>query len=446
MACGNGESALSRDSCAPKRDHRPGRAARSGWARKVLLLVLLVFWLAACQQRNAESAAEDVELTDQELREKAEGLAQELIVVDTHIDIPYRLNEGWEDISKRTPGGDFDFPRARAGGLNAAFMAIYIPASFQETGGARKMADQLIDMVEDFERRWPDQCAVARSVDEIRQHAEKGLISMPMGMENGAGIEDDLSLLRHFYDRGIRYITLAHSRPNLISDSSYDTERRWNGLSPFGREVVAEMNRLGMMIDVSHISDEAFDQVMDLSEAPAIASHSSCRTFTPAWERNISDEMIRRLAQNGGAVCISFGSSFLNDDYRRNAPVVRQKFAQFLNETGDGEDSPQALEQLERLRQEHPPAFADVAEAAAHIDHVVQLVGIDHVCLGSDFDGVGDSLPYGLKDVSEYPNLFYELLKLGYSKNEIEKIASTNVFRVWEEVERVSTRLQMPVE
>ncbi|HUG43257.1 MAG TPA: dipeptidase [Acidobacteriota bacterium] len=446
---------MNRKSVAPLRglggrtDQRKGKriAARSGRALKMPLLALLVFWIAACQDRQAESAtAEEFELTDQELREKAERLAHELILVDTHIDIPYRLSEGWEDISRRTPGGDFDFPRARAGGLNAPFMAIYIPTSFQEAGGAREMADQLIDMIEDFETRWPDQCAVARSPDEIRQNAEKGLISLPMGMENGAGIEDDLSLLRHLYDRGIRYITLAHSRSNLISDSSYDTERRWNGLSPFGREAVAEMNRLGMMVDVSHISDEAFYQVLETTEAPAIASHSSCRAFTPGWERNMSDEMIQALARNGGAVCINFGSSFLRDDYRQNSQVVQNKFAQFLNESGLAEDSPQAREHLERLREEHPPAFADVADAAAHIDHVVKLVGIDHVCLGSDFDGVGDSLPYGLKDVSEYPNLFYELLKLDYSENEIEKIASTNVFRVWEEVERVSARLRMSVE
>ena len=391
-----------------------------------VLAVIALAGLLACQQAN--------EAPEVNLEQKAQELARKTLIVDTHIDVPYRLEEKWEDISRRTESGDFDYPRAKAGGLNVPFMSIYIPAEHQKTGDAKQVADGLIEMVEKFATDWPDKFAIATRVDDVKSQFAEGRISLAMGMENGAPIGNDLENLEHFYTRGIRYITLAHSKWNQISDSSYDPERKWNGLSEFGREVVVAMNTLGIMVDVSHITDEAFFQVMELSQAPVIASHSSCRHFTPGWERNMSDEMIQRLAQNGGVIQINFGSSFLRGDYQE----AMDELQAYAEEQGIDLDS----EEGQKLRRERGIDYADVTDVVAHIDHVVQMAGIDHVGLGSDFDGVGDSLPTGLKDVSYYPNLIHELLKKGHSEEDIEKICSGNLLRVWSEVERIAAERQ----
>ncbi len=391
-----------------------------------VLAVIALAGLLACQQAT--------EAPEVNLEQKAQELARKTLIVDTHIDVPYRLEEKWEDISRRTESGDFDYPRAKAGGLNVPFMSIYIPAEHQKTGDAKQVADGLIEMVEKFATDWPDKFAIATRVDDVKSQFAEGRISLAMGMENGAPIGNDLENLEHFYTRGIRYITLAHSKWNQISDSSYDPERKWNGLSEFGREVVVAMNTLGIMVDVSHITDEAFFQVMELSQAPVIASHSSCRHFTPGWERNMSDEMIQRLAQNGGVIQINFGSSFLRGDYQE----AMDELQAYAEEQGIDLDS----EEGQKLRRERGIDYADVTDVVAHIDHVVQMAGIDHVGLGSDFDGVGDSLPTGLKDVSYYPNLIHELLKKGHSEEDIEKICSGNLLRVWSEVERIAAERQ----
>jgi len=371
----------------------------------------------------------------------AARLATEAIIVDTHIDVPYRLHEEMADISQATESGDFDYPRALAGGLDAAFMSIYIPARNQKTGDAKQVAEDLIAMVEGFERDAPDKFAVARSVADVRAHKEAGLISLPMGMENGAPIEE-LDDVRRFAERGIRYITLTHSENNQLCDSSYSEERTWNGLSPFGREVVAEMNRQGVMIDVSHITDDSFWQVMELTTAPVIASHSSCRTFTPGWERNIDDDMIQRVGENGGVVMINFGSAFLREDSQKQSQAFWEAYGGFLKENELPPDSEEGKEFRDNYLAENPRIFAEMADVVAHIDHVVTLAGIDHVGLGSDFDGVGDSLPPGLKDVSGYPNLIAALLEAGYSEEDVVKICGENLLRVWSEVERVAAEQQ----
>ncbi|MCK4338656.1 MAG: dipeptidase [Candidatus Cloacimonetes bacterium] len=377
---------------------------------------------------------------NKKLYEKAQTLSQKFIIVDTHIDIPARLSLEMEDISKGTAKGEFDYPRAKKGGLNAAFMAIYTPAEYEEKGGAKAYADSLIDMVEKFTMDWPDQFAIAKSITDIKAQFPKGLISLPMGMENGTPIERKLENLIHFYNRGIRYITLTHSKSNHICDSSFDKERKWKGLSPFGEEVVVEMNRLGIMIDITHVSDNAFYQVIKLTRAPVIASHSSCRHFTPGWERNMDDDMIQLLAKKGGTIQITFGSSFLDDEYRKRAEKARVEFSRYFKEHNMDRFSEEGEVFIKQYRKEHNWTYADITDVVAHIDHVVQLVGIDHVGLGSDFEGVGDSLPNGLKDVSYYPNLIYELLKKGYSEENIEKICSGNFFRVWSEVEKIPNR------
>ncbi len=377
--------------------------------------------------------------------EEAARLARELVVVDTHIDVPYwmmgkmkALDAPAVDISVETEDGDFDYPRARAGGLDAAFMSIYVPASYQESGGAGEYADGLIDLVERWVETWPEKFAIAASPDEVEALFGSGKIALPLGMENGAPIGDDLGRLDHFRERGIRYITLTHAKNNQICDSSYDEEPTWNGLSPFGREVVAEMNRLGIMIDVSHVSDEAYFQVLALTKAPVIASHSSCRAFTPGFQRNMSDEAIAALTENGGVIQINFGSAFLTERANREAKAVWDAVQGFARDHELDSDDERVREFAEAYRREHPVTLATVADVADHVDHAVELAGIDHVGLGSDFDGVGPTLPVGLEDVSKYPNLLAELLARGYSQEELRKICGGNLLRVWREVERIA--------
>ena len=288
-------------------------------------------------------------------------------------------------------------------------------------------------MVEKIAADSPDKFTVATSVADVHIQFEKGVISLPMGMENGAPIEGDLKNVEYFYNRGIRYITLTHSKNNHICDSSYDTEKKWNGLSPFGKEVVKEMNRVGIMIDVSHITDDTFYQVMEITQAPVIASHSSCRTFTPGFARNMNDEMLKKLSVNGGVIQINFGSSFLDGEIQKKYEEAFAASSKYAEENNLSPSDPKLDEFMSKYKEEHNIGFADITDIVKHIDHV----GI-----GSDFDGVGDSLPTGMKDVSMYPNLIYELLKKGYSREDIVKICSGNVFRVWSEVEATAKRLQ----
>ncbi|HAL57032.1 MAG TPA: peptidase M19 [Bacteroidetes bacterium] len=395
----------------------------------LLLFILSVFFFVSFGQSLS---------SDDHLRLKAGKLAEQIIIVDSHVDVPYRLRNKWEDISRQTSSGNFDYPRAKRGGLNAPFMSIYIPSEYEATGGAKALADTLIGMVEKFAKDWPDKFALARSVADVTSHFRKKRISLCMGMENGSPLEHSLANVKYFFDRGIRYITLTHGKDNHISDSSYDTTRTWRGLSPFGRRVVAEMNRVGIMVDVSHISDNAFSDVMNMTQAPVIASHSSCRHFTPGFERNLSDEMIKRLASNGGVIMINFGSSFLDGEYQKKETQVWM----YLSQNKLRPDQPAALEFIERFRKENPLPRITVAHVVDHIDHVAKLVGVDFVGLGSDFDGVGDSLPEGLKDVSQYPNIIFELLKRGYSENDIRKICGGNLLRVWSKVEQKAGQLQ----
>ncbi len=397
----------------------------------VWLIVGLLF--SSCQNKGSANPEE-------QLRQRAQQLAQQVLIVDTHIDLPYRLWHHPEDVSLRTEKGHFDYPRARQGGLDVAFAAIYIPASYQEKGGGRALADSLIDLVETLVRQHPGKFAMVKSVADVRAQAGNGKILFALGMENGAGIEGKLENLRHFYQRGIRYITLAHSKSNRICDSSYDPDRKWHGLSPFGREVVKEMNRLGIMVDVSHITDEAFYQVMEISQAPVIASHSSCRYFTPGFERNMSDEMIQLLAKRGGVIQISFGSYFVKQEYQAQAEKARKEIAAYLKEHHLSRQDSIGQAYIKKYKAEHPLNYGSVTDLVDHIDHAVKLVGVDHVGLGSDFEGV-TGLPEGIRDVSMYPNIIYHLLKRGYSEEDIRKICGENLLRVWSEVEAVAAKL-----
>lgn len=408
-----------------------------------LVVAISLSALTACQQEESTEkpvkteVVAEVEVAEKPIdySAKAEEISKKYIIADTHIDVPHRLLEKYDDVSQATEGGDFDYPRAVKGGLDAPFMSIYTPADLEEKGGSKEQAEQLIDMVEKMAVDSPDKFALAMSPGDLLRNFRQGLISLPMGMENGSPIEGDLANVEYFFDRGIRYITLAHSLSNHLSDSSYDEARPNDGLSDFGREVVKEMNRLGMMVDVSHLSDKAFYDVLEVSEVPVIASHSSARHFTPGFERNMSDEMIKALAENGGVIFINFGSTFVSQASRDNYDAYKEARQQFMEETGVTAEHESVMEFTKQYRAEKPFEFADLEIVLDHFDHVIKLVGIDYVGIGSDYDGVGDSLPTGLKDVATYPNLIEGLLVRGYSEEEIAKILSGNLLRVWTQVE-----------
>ncbi|WP_438862900.1 dipeptidase [Neptunicella sp.] len=369
--------------------------------------------------------------------EQAIKIARDNIIVDTHIDVPYRINHQWEDVTKATDKGDFDYPRAVHGGLNAPFMSIYIPASYEKSGGGDELADKLIDSVEAIVGRAPDKFALAYSTADVEQAFKEHKIALPMGMENGTPVGGSMDKLRHFYERGIRYITLAHSQSNHIADSSYDLRRQWHGLSPFGKELVVEMNKLGIMVDISHVSDDAFYQAVEISKAPVIASHSSLRHFTPGFERNMDDDMLKALAKNGGVIQINFGSSFVSGITQQWSNLRKAEIKKLGIE--DDKDAREAFD--EKFKSSNPYPYASLDMVLDHIDYVKNLVGIDYVGIGSDFDGVGDSLPRDLKDVSYYPYLIQGLLDRGYSEEDIKKVLNGNLMRVWKKVEKVASEI-----
>ncbi len=378
------------------------------------------------------------------IKEQSEQIAQKYLITDTHIDVPYRLKKGWVDVSVATEGGEFDYPRAMQGGLNLPFMSIYTPASLENENGQAdenyELANQLIDSVEALAARAADKFMLVKSVADAEKAMQSGRIGLAMGLENGSPINNKLENIQFFADRGIRYITLAHGLSNHISDSSYDDNHQWNGLSPFGKQVVAEMNRVGVMIDISHVSDEAFYQVMQLSKTPVIASHSSPRHFTPGWERNMSDDMIVALAKNGGVIQINFGSGFLRQDAREWYEAMDELRTTYLEANGLDEDSDEADQFETDYRIAHPYPYASLDNLVEVFEHVIKLVGAEHVGIGSDFDGVGDSLPENMKDVSYYPALIEELLKLEYSVDTIRGILGGNLMRVWSEVEEYAKK------
>jgi len=380
-------------------------------------------------------------MPDEKLMQVADSLAQAFIIADGHVDLPYRLTVKRFRLTKEFLGipvssteGDFDYVRAKKGGLDAPFMSIYIPTDQQQPGVAKNLADSLIDMVDAIIEEHPDKFAAAGTPDDIIANTKAGKISLPFGMENGAPIENDLSNIKYFYDRGIRYITLTHSKDNQIGDSSGDTTRTWGGLSPFGIEVVKEMNRVGVMVDISHVHDTTFYEVMKLTNVPCIASHSSCRVFAPTVKRDMTDDMIKKMGENGGVIMINFYNAFLDSAVVNQNDRNRKKLKAILDEQKLTFQDSLAKPIITQFEKDNPSLKTDVQMVANHIDHVVKIAGIDHVGIGSDYDGVDGELPTGLEDVSKYPNLIFELLKRGYSPEDIEKICYRNIFRVWNKV------------
>lgn len=405
------------------------------------LLILSAALLFSCTEKKPVDR-----MTDEQLRSYADELAHKYIITDGHVDLPERLKEknfivdsANMSVIISTTEGEFDYSRSKKGGLDAPFMSIYIPSSYQSKPDKGKgLADSLINMVTGIASLLPDKFALANTPAEVEANFEAGKISLPMGMENGAPIGNDLANLKYFYDRGIRYITLTHNFDNQICDSSRDTTHTWNGLSPFGREVVAEMNRLGIMVDISHVDDSTFYQVMKITKAPCIASHSSCRNFAPSIQRDMSDDMIKTLGENDGVMLINFYNVFLDSVVANRDELNRKKLLSLLEEKGIKENDSLAKPIINQFRKENPPLKTDIEMVANHIDHVVKLAGIDHVGFGSDFDGVDGRLPVGLEEPSKYPNLIYTLLKRGYTEEDIAKICYKNVWRVWNKVEQVA--------
>lgn len=376
--------------------------------------------------------------TPADLHRHAVKVAQRAVIVDTHLDVPFRVDRSGEDVTLATPAGNFDYPRAKAGGLDVAFMSIFIPADVDAAGGGGAFADKLIDQVDATVARAPDRFALATCVADVRRNVKAGLISLPLGMENGGPLASGDDAVEHFFERGIRYVTLAHSKSNAFSDSSYDDNERWLGLSEEGRALVLRLNDLGIMVDVSHISDRAFWQVMSISVAPVIASHSAARYFVPGFQRDISDDMIRALAARGGVVQVNFGSTFVTNTAHLWTAGLTDALKRLEAETGKAPDPAEITAFTQKYREENPFPYATVSDVLDHIDHIVALVGVESVGIGSDFDGVGDTLPVGLKDVSMYPNLIEGLFERGYDDGEIRKILGENLLRVWGAVEDIA--------
>ncbi|MBI3406237.1 MAG: membrane dipeptidase [Acidobacteria bacterium] len=377
-----------------------------------------------------------------QVSEKARKLHYRAIVVDTHDDTTGRMlsaEDGFE-LGKRNATGHIDIPRMREGGMDAIFFSIYIPATV--TGPeAVKRSLRLMDAVYESVRKYPKDLVLATTAADVRRAHKEGKIAALMGMEGGHMIDDDLGMLRMYARLGIRYLTLAHSRKTNWSGSSGETEN--TGLTEFGKDVVRELNRLGVMVDLSHVSDKTFWDAIEVSQAPPIASHSSCRAVCNA-PRNMTDEMIQALAKKGGVIQITYVDSFISQELHDAQEAVRDEqraktdAAQKACAEGDATCRRDAAR---RVRDEYALRMPAVSweKIIEHIDHAVKLVGPDHVGLGSDFDGA--TMPKGMDDVTYLPRITDALLKKGYKEKDIEKILGGNLLRVMEEVERVSARL-----
>ena len=409
------------------------------------LLCLLALFQFSCSSKKSVD-----KMTDEELKAYANELAHKFIITDGHVDLPEVLHEKryyptptTMDTIIHTGKGNFDFERAKKGGLDAPFMSIYIPAAYQQKADFGKdLADSLINIVNDIAQFLPEKFALANTPAEVEANFKAGKISLPMGMENGAPIGNDIKNVKYFYDRGVRYITLTHNRDNQICDSSGDTLRTNNGLSAFGKEVVTEMNKVGIMVDISHVDDSTFYQVMKLTKAPCIASHSSSRKFSPNTRRDMTDDMIKKLGENGGVMQVNFFSVFLDSSVSNNNERNRKALKALLDEKKLTASDSLAKPVIEQFERNHPWATTTIDMVVNHIDNVKNIAGIDHVAFGSDYDGVDNRLPVGLEDVSKFPDLIYALLKRGYTEEDIEKICYKNVWRVWNKTAEVAKQLQ----
>jgi membrane dipeptidase len=378
-----------------------------------------------------------------DIPESSRRIHMNAIVVDTHADTPQRmLFDKTFDFGARHTDGHLDIPRMREGGLDAEFFSIWVPSEMTGPPAVKRAMD-LIDAVREAARTHSADLVFARTVEDVRHAVSEHKIAALMGMEGGHMIDDDLGLLRNYAALGIRYLTLTHFKNNNWADSSTDKPAH-NGLTPFGRDVVRELNRLGVMVDVSHVSDKTFFDVIEVSKAPVIASHSSCRAIAN-HPRNMSDDMMRVLAKNDGVIQINYEVSFLSEDYRKALEATGNDVVSQLDRLEKeckGDDSCVTLA-MNRVSHDLMAAGklprVSWEKIVEHIDHAVKVAGIDHVGLGSDFDGA--TMPFGMEDASMLPRLTDALLKKGYSEADVDKILGENLLRVMGQVEQVSRSL-----
>jgi membrane dipeptidase len=361
---------------------------------------------------------------------------------DGHNDLPWRLRTEGDmalrkfDLSKRLDSGQTDIPRLREGGVKAQFWSVYIPSEHADP--ARTVTEQ-IDLVHRLVRKYPNDLELARSADDVERIVRSGKIASLIGIEGGVAIENSLAQLRAFYDLGARYMTLTHNKTLDWADAALDTPRH-DGLTPFGERVVKEMNRLGMLVDISHVSPATMADALRVSRAPVIASHSSAFALCPS-PRNVPDDILAGVKANGGVVMVNFYSGFIVADVAKKAQEARQEYER---KYADPKEREKALENWyrtegARLRR------GTLQDVANHVDHLVKAAGIDHVGIGSDFDGI-TRWPEGLEDVASYPRLTDELLRRGYSEQDVHKILGGNILRVFRQAENVARELRRTTE
>lgn len=366
-----------------------------------------------------------------ETAERARRIQSEVIGIDSHIDTMQRVLIEHADIGKRLPDGQADLVRLQEGGMHAPFFALWVPMYYKGSEAVRRTLD-MRDAMQGVLDRYPDRVELATSASDIERIVRAHKIAAVLTLEGGHQIADDLAVLRMYYRMGIRSMTLTHFRDNNWADSSTDKPKH-NGLTGFGKDVVREMNRIGMIVDISHVSDKAFYDALAVTAKPVIASHSSCRAISE-FPRNMTDDMFRALAKNGGVVGINFGGGFLNqkeaDNDLRNINAIGSAEP---NLAGKALDDYHAEMHMKNDWAHPRKSMASLDDVVAHIDHVVKIAGVDHVGIGSDFDGISDA-PQGLEDESKMPALTAALLKRGYSEPDIKKIMGGNFLRVMREV------------
>jgi len=412
------------------------------------LAILVTFGLTVAPARQVTAPAPGA--GEEQLLAKAKAIHERALSIDTHVDIPGRPNY---DPGVDNPGTKCNLPKMEKGGLKGVFLAVYVGQNPQLNEQTYKAAyDQAMVKFTAAhnvaEKMYPDRCALATSPDDVERIARTGKRVIMIGIENGFVIGTDLSLVRKYYDLGARYITLSHSGNNQICDSANGGKPLNNGLSPFGEKVVAEMNRLGIMVDVSHIAEKSFWDVIKVSRAPIIASHSGCAALCQN-PRNLTDDQLRALKKNGGVIQIVALGSYLRGDSPERAQALAKLRAELgmdrFNRAERRNWTPEQQAEYAKLNQayqervkdvdaKYPPARPTVKDFVDHIDHAVKIVGIDHVGVGTDFDG-GGGVP-GFNDDTDAPNVTLELVRRGYSEKDIDKIWGGNLLRVWREVEQ----------
>ncbi|MFQ5689105.1 MAG: membrane dipeptidase [Gemmatimonadota bacterium] len=375
------------------------------------------------------------------LPEHVQALHERSIVVDGHNDLPWRIRETWGlgfegmHLDRRLDDGHTDLIRLREGGVDVQFWAAWVPTEYMSSE-ATVVALEQMDVIKRLAARYPDDLEMAYSVADIRRITGEGKIASLIGIEGGHSISNSIPVLRQLYEAGARYLTLTHSATLAWADAAGDTAIH-HGLTDFGRRVVREMNRLGMLVDLSHVTAETMRDALAVTRAPVIFSHSSARAVAD-HPRNVPDDVLRRVRDNGGVVMVNFFSGFLVPQGARNVRDMFRVEARLHREFPDPEEFESALESW---RAEHPTPPGDVGTIADHIDHIVQVAGVDHVGIGSDFDGV-TVLPQGMEDVSKLPNLTAELVRRGYSDQDVEKILGANLLRVFGQVEATARALR----